>query len=597
MSKKVTVKVMKKDLKAPLKTAKQRMNLWLVAGLTIILALAVSVFAVRNVQREKKHMLQNYLEHAESLVWALEAGARIGMGMMHGATGYFQSLVVETAKQKGIAYLAVTDERGRIVAHSDAALIDSLIADPHSLGRLHPTERGQGHFRKFSDGKLVFEVYKNFVPLPGRHHFMGNRSNAGRMGMMHMMDMGQENAPPLLVFVGLSIDSLNEALADESYTSILLAILVVCMGLGGFASLFWAQHYRASRRQLLDSRAFAAEVVTCLPLGLVSTDASGRVRLINAVAAQLFGRPAQSLIGTPLENLTGLKWRALTTELTTLGSVSEKEETFFANSQTAIPVSVGISRIMDSAGQFAGYLFLLRDLQEIRRLQEQVRRNERLSALGDLAAGVAHEIRNPLSSIKGFAAYLSGKVHGADKEAARAMVQEADRLNHVVSKLLEFARPEKMRLQNTDLASVVNRALRLVQSDVAAKKIAVHFTHNDPLPPIPLDAERFTQALLNLFLNAVQAMQSGGELHITATHEPNSASVSLRIADTGHGMATELLSDIFNPYFTTKSSGTGLGLAIVHRIVEAHGAEIKVESSPGQGTVFTLLLSVTRRSA
>ncbi len=115
------------------------------------------------------------------------------------------------------------------------------------------------------------------------------------------------------------------------------------------------------------------------------------------------------------------------------------------------------------------------------------------------------------------------------------------------------------------------------------------------MPRVPLDPERFTQALLNLFLNAVQAMDQGGTLRITAAPEPDAGVVLLRIADTGHGMAAELVPDIFNPYFTTKSSGTGLGLAIVHRIIEAHGGEIKVESVVGKGTVFTLLLPTPGR--
>lgn len=245
---------------------------------------------------------------------------------------------------------------------------------------------------------------------------------------------------------------------------------------------------------------------------------------------------------------------------------------------------------MNTDGQFLGHLFLLRDLGELRRLQEQVRRNERLTALGSLAAGVAHEIRNPLSSIKGFATYLSGKVQGQDQEAARAMVQETDRLNRVVTELLEFARPARMQRKDVDVNQLVERALRLIRADTEAKGIRVVFTPDKALPHALLDAERLTQALLNLFLNAVQAMDPGGVLHITAVLEQGR--IALRIADTGCGMPEDLLPGIFNPYFTTKTSGTGLGLAIVHRIIEAHGGEVKVESRVGQGTVFTLLLPV-----
>jgi two-component system sensor histidine kinase HydH len=570
----------------------------LVAGLTVILGLAVSVFAVRNVQRERQHMVRSYLEHAEALFWALEAGTRIGMSM-HGSTGYFQSLVEETAKQHGIVYLAVTDGQGLVLAHSDAARIGSALHPPEAMSARTQVEERQGHFQEV-EGVRVFEVYKKFAPLPGVHHSMWcppRNGGMGAMGMMRPQAQGEGDHAPSVIFVGLDVHPLEEAVAGELRTNILITVLVSLMGLGGFASLFWAQHYRTSRRQLRDTQAFASEVVRCLPLGLLSTDPDGRVILYNGIASGLFGLARGVMPGMLLDGLGGVDWSGIMAELVDKGTVPEREVTLVAGSGKGVPVNLGASRIVTSDGDFVGYLFLLRDLGEIRRLQEQVRRNERLTALGNLAAGVAHEIRNPLSSIKGFATYLAGKVQGQDQEAARAMIQETDRLNRVVSELLEFARPGEMKLRDEDLAQVVERALRLVRADVTAKGVAVSFELDGALPRVSLDPERFTQALLNLFLNAVQAMDQGGTLRISATAEPEAGGVALRIADTGHGMAKELVPDIFNPYFTTKSSGTGLGLAIVHRIIEAHGGEIKVESVVGQGTVFTLLLpTVGRRS-
>lgn len=393
-----------------------------------------------------------------------------------------------------------------------------------------------------------------------------------------------------VIFVGLDAASLDGAMANELRNSAIIASLVVLMGLGGFAALFWAQHYRLSSRLLRDTQAFASEVVTCLPLGLLTTDPEGRVVLANAMAARLLGRGGEDLSGSDLQALGGLDWSAFTADLAAADAVLEREATLDSREGGTVPVSLSLSRIVNTDGQFLGHLFLLRDLGELRRLQEQVRRNERLTALGSLAAGVAHEIRNPLSSIKGFATYLSGKVQGQDQEAARAMVQETDRLNRVVTELLEFARPARMQRKDVDVNQLVERALRLIRADTEAKGIRVVFTPDKALPHALLDAERLTQALLNLFLNAVQAMDPGGVLHITAVLEQGR--IALRIADTGCGMPEDLLPGIFNPYFTTKTSGTGLGLAIVHRIIEAHGGEVKVESRVGQGTVFTLLLPV-----
>jgi len=577
-------------------TERTRTAPWLMAGLVLILGLAVGVFAVRNVQRTKSYMLANYLDHADALFWALEAGTRIGMGM-HGGPGYFQSLVEETARQHGIVYLAVTDEHGKVLAHSDASRIGTNLHSPESLSVISPGDLRRGHFREVAEGIGVFEAYKTFSPLPGMHHSMwcAPMAGGGRSGEAHpRMGTAGDNA---IIFVGLDAGPLDEAISDELRTSAIIALLTVMLGAGGFMALFWAEHSRRSRRLLKDTQAFASEVVTCLPLGLLTTDREGRIVLVNFAAASLFGRQVGEMEGVMLTSVGGLDWAGLVSDLVGRDSVLERDASLEVPGGRSVPVSVAASRIVSSDGRFLGHLFLLRDLGELRRLQEQVRRNERLSALGNLAAGVAHEIRNPLSSIKGFATYLAGKVQGQDREAARAMVQETDRLNRVVSELLEFARPGEAMLRDRDLGEVVDRALRLVRADVEAKGVTVDFVRDASLPPVPLDAERLTQALLNLFINAVQAMEPGGVLRIATALDAEAGVVALRIEDTGNGMPPDVLKEIFNPYFTTKGTGTGLGLAVVHRIVEAHGADIKVESTVGRGSAFTILLPLSGRSA
>ena len=575
-------------------TKRNRTAPWLMAGFVVILGLAVVIFSARNLQRTRAHMMANLMDHADALFWALDAGTRIGMGM-HGGPGYFQSMVEETAKQHGIVYLAVTDEHGMILAHNDVTRIGSNLHPQEARGVIYPEEGRKGRFLTLDDGREVFEVFKKFSPLPGVHPSMW----CGPMAGFHHGGVGNgaKEVGSAIIFLGQDVRPFDAAMADELRTSAIIGVLTVLIGAGGFAALFWAEHYRRSRRLLQDTQAFASEVVTCLPLGLLTTNPEGRVTLANAAAAALIGKPVAEIEGGALVALGNVDWGGLMAELEGRDEVLEREAVLADPGGRGVPVGIAASRIVNSDGGFLGHLFLLRDLRELRRLQDQVRRNERLSALGNLAAGVAHEIRNPLSSIKGFATYLAGKVQGQDQEAARAMVQETDRLNRVVSEVLEFARPGELKLHEEDLEAVVERALRLARADVAAKGIAVEFTRDGRLPSIPLDPERMTQALLNLFLNAVQAMGQGGVLRISTARDQAEGIVSLRIEDTGQGMPPEVLGDIFNPYFTTKPSGTGLGLAIVHRIVERHGAAIKVESAVGRGTVFTIELPMTRRSA
>jgi two-component system sensor histidine kinase HydH len=229
---------------------------------------------------------------------------------------------------------------------------------------------------------------------------------------------------------------------------------------------------------------------------------------------------------------------------------------------------------------------------EIKRLQAEAQRNERLTALGRLASGVAHEIRNPLSTIKGVATYLAKRMQpgGREEEAANAMMSEVDRLNRVVSELLDFARPAAIIPAENNLREVVDRALRLAEADIRAKRIKVHIEESPGFPPVFISPERFTQVLLNLFLNAVQAMEADGELRVAMRRNPGDGVFSVSVADNGKGIPEDEQAAIFTPYFTTKPSGAGLGLAIVHQIVEGHGGSIRVDSAPGAGAEFTVTL-------
>jgi two-component system sensor histidine kinase HydH len=257
----------------------------------------------------------------------------------------------------------------------------------------------------------------------------------------------------------------------------------------------------------------------------------------------------------------------------------------------------GLLLLLGVAGFLA--LFWALDLKTSRRmlmdaralaedLKEQVRRTEKLAAVGSLAAGVAHEIRNPLSSIKGLATYFGSKFDSdsEEKRLAQVMVQETDRLNRVITELLEFARPSMPNLESVHLKDLVGHSLRLVRQDAASSGVKISSRIPNSLPRLDLDQDRVLQVLINLYLNAIQAMPRGGTLSVSAARKKDKT--LLHVADTGAGISEEDLAKIFDPYFTTKNSGTGLGLATVHKIMESHGGTVEVSSTVGRGTTFTL---------
>ncbi len=224
--------------------------------------------------------------------------------------------------------------------------------------------------------------------------------------------------------------------------------------------------------------------------------------------------------------------------------------------------------------------------------EEQLRRADRLSALGELSAGMAHEIRNPLGSIKGAAQILQDDYRPGDPkyEFLQILLKEADRLNGIVQEFLSFARPKPPELQETDINAVIESVLTLTGQPLRKAGVTLRKQLDPSIGLRNLDAGLLQQALLNLVLNAVQAMPQGGTL--TVTSALRGPSLEVVVADTGIGIPPENRKKLFSPFFTTKEDGTGLGLAITYRIIENHRGTIEVVSEPGKGARFTVRVPV-----
>jgi two-component system sensor histidine kinase HydH len=394
-----------------------------------------------------------------------------------------------------------------------------------------------------------------------------------------------------IIFVGLDVEPFEDARREDIRNTIIISAILLLLGVGGFLSIIYAQSYRMTRRSLQDTSAFADEVVTNLPVGLIATDRSGNIAFFNAAAEKITGNRFSDIRGKDANDVLPDHWCGFEEHLMQGQPILEQEMECSFSTRKTVPLSVSASRIVNEEGEFVGNIIILRDLGEIRRLQEEVRRKEKLAALGRLAGGVAHEIRNPLSSIKGLATYFGSKFaeESEDRKAANVMVREVDRLNRVVSELLELARPSELKLKQTDLNELLCHSVRLVQQDAQAKNIKINLSTSDDVPLIQVDSDRLSQCLLNIYLNAIQAMSDGGVLSVKSLPEKN-GTIKVEIGDTGKGINPNDLKKVFDPYFTTKPSGTGLGLAIVHKIIEAHQGNIKVVSAPGKGTVFSIVL-------
>jgi two-component system sensor histidine kinase HydH len=568
---------------------------WLLIGSVAVLLPLFAFVTARDVNREKQFTTRLLLEKGAALIRSFEAGTRTGMMGMNRGGFQLQRLLDETAKQPDIAYLMVTDAEGRVIAHDDSDRVGSAYGTDLDLAAVSSSKTLRWRIVRQAGGQTVFEVYRKFEPLRPpigmRHGFMRQMPPEG-------FDSG---APPQVIFVGLDMTSIEDARRSDVLHAVMMGATLLLIGFAGIAVLLAAQNHRTTRAALTRIKAFSNHVVQNIPIGLVATDDRQHIAAFNREAESILqlrfddvaGRPAAAVLPAAL-------WARLESGSNAGMNLGEEIECRLADGRQ-VPLEIGAGRLADEGGRFLGGVLLLRDLSEIRALRDEIARNQRLATVGRLAAGVAHEIRNPLSSIKGFATYFKERYRDNREDAGTAaiMVQEVDRLNRVVSQLLEFSRPVGILPRPVDVTRLIGDSLKLIAGQAETRGIAL----KADLPPKALDAvidgDRLSQVMLNLYLNAVEAMAPGGELRVGLSASPDGGSLIVRVSDTGRGIPAEALPQIFEPYFTTKPSGTGLGLAIAHNIVQAMGGAITVESRLGHGTTFTLRIPAAppRRAA
>ena len=397
---------------------------------------------------------------------------------------------------------------------------------------------------------------------------------------------------PDLLFEAFEVFNQTSAALERSYADLQKKVSELNLEL--------EEKNRKLERNLLEKQELSAHLETVLSGmrdAVIAYDLDGRITLANRAAENLLGKQTAELEGRSLDEVC----------VSVFGFIplSDKDpqgtgEIHLKREEETLVFQIARHGLEGADGRQIGGLITLEDITRTTFARQQAERNERLAAMGKMAVNIVHEIRNPMGSIELMASLLRRDL-AADppkREIAEKISSGIHSLNHIIENLLIFARDRKPHFASIDLHRLADEACDAVMPVAMRDRVEITKEYDDDARRLVGDKDLLKQALLNIMLNAIQAMEGGGDLRIAlsrrdltdfATGRPTRF-YQVRIADTGAGMSAETKARIFDPFFTTREKGTGLGLALVHKILGAHGGFIGVDSTPGQGTIFTLML-------
>jgi two-component system sensor histidine kinase HydH len=557
--------------------------------LTLLIVISVSTY--RNISRERGRTEDSLLRESRVIIRAIEAGVRAGFPSPRPDISRIQKIVEEVSHDPAVAAILLFNGGGNLIVSVPDKKAER-VKDAVSLGLLLKKKGMVTRYHEVAGGERTFEVIKPFRPFSYEDPLAFAREAEGRVELQE--ERWYPWAKDKMISISLRLGMFKKARQEDIHHAFLMGAILVVLGTGALYFIFIVQNYYLVDRSLARMKTYTENVVESMADGLISIDNERKIVTLNRRAGEILGAAEEEWRGKKIEEVLGRDIEALLGSEEQRVIIRDREMELPHRSGKEIPLSLRRTPLKDEMGQEIGSVLLLRDLREIRDLQEKVRRSERLASLGRLAAGVAHEVRNPLSSIRGFAQYFMNRLKGHEEEQGYAsiMVKEVDRLNRVITDLLDFARPKEPHRELHSLENIMDHSLKLLEQEWTGKKVVIEKEFEPNLPLALIDRDQISQAFLNLLLNSLESIGGGGKIRICLKKSRGQPSVEVSIADTGRGIPQEDLEKIFEPFFSTKRQGTGLGLAIVHQIVDNHGGDITVESREEVGTTFRITLPV-----
>jgi len=476
-------------------------------------------------------------------------------------------------KKEGVSYIDICNDKGAVALSTEEERGKNVIkiSNPGKINFVNTLDK---------NGNRVLQIVKPF-----------NLDINRQLDIWKLLPVRNS-----YLVIGINLEDYYTRLNETRRRIILNYAVIMALVILGVYVIFKLQGTYIVKKTLSEMKDYTTKLLDTMDNAVISVDNKGIIKTFNRKSEEIFRKKKEELLNKDCSEVLNLnvEGECIFKKCLLDKKNIAKEMVFEEEGLQNKILELNTSFLTNESGDITGMVAVIRDVTEIKNLNEEIDRHRRLVALGKLSAGIAHEIRNPLSSIRGLAQFVYNSFSKKDerKEDLNTIIQEVDRLNKLVVQVLDYAKFKELNITSFSLNHLIDNVVELFKQEIKDKEIKFHLELSSKVSMIKADKDQIRQVLMNIIINSIQAISETGIIEIKTEDNIISGKsiIKLTVEDNGIGIAENNLNQIFDPFFSTKEKGSGLGLSIVYRIIESHQGEIKVESKEGKGTKFVIFL-------